>query len=316
MAAFRRALLLYNPVSGGRTANREQTLAQVAEILRSAGGELAVEPTRGAGTAGDQARAAIERGCDTVFVCGGDGTVLDALQGIVHSQAVLGVLPLGTGNILAADLGLPRNTVEAARRLLSFEPRRIPVGHICCSGGSVSRYFSVAAGVGVHAELIYRCSAELKQTQGRAAYYLAGFKLFLRHEFVPFEVEITDVNGKCETRTVMELLAMRVRSFGGPLSRWPRGGALDAPYLQLVVLANCKRRAMFRYALNAIQGKARQTLGQDETVSFIHARHVVCRSLLSDTRIRVQADGDFLGTMPAELSIIPHALNLLMPVHY
>ena len=112
-----KAFVIYNPQSGRRRGLREQKVRQAAEVLRSAGVDVAVAPTQCAGSAGEQVRAAIAEGCDTVIACGGDGTVHEVLQGVAGTDASLGLIPLGTGNALAYDLGLPSDLAEAARVL-------------------------------------------------------------------------------------------------------------------------------------------------------------------------------------------------------
>src|SRR5690242_17762213 len=114
---MRKAVLIYNPFSG------RHNVAQVhaaRDVLRAAGLDAEAVATRAAGSAGEQAREAVAQGCDTVFACGGDGTVNEVLQGIIGSQAALGVIPLGTANALAADLGLSGDAATAAQKALSF----------------------------------------------------------------------------------------------------------------------------------------------------------------------------------------------------
>src|SRR5208283_4251374 len=119
--------------------------------------------------------AAIEAGCDAVFACGGDGTVFETLQGVAGSTAMMGVIPLGTGNVLAHDLGLAARPERAAAQILDFAPQTIALGRIQTVGRS--RFFTVAAGVGVHAELLYRANARAKQRGGYLAYYTHGARL-------------------------------------------------------------------------------------------------------------------------------------------
>ncbi len=316
MRDFRKGLLLYNPVSGVRFSGRKHTMADVATLLRYFVQEIQVEPTQRPGSAGRQAAEAIRNGCEAVFVCGGDGTVFDALQGVVGTEAALGVIPSGTGNVLATDLGLPRDTMKATRCLLGFRPRRVAVGRIVCNHGTLLRYFSVAGGVGVHAEMVYRSSAKAKQAGGVRAYYFAGFDLLFRHRFIPFEIEACDMDGQTHRETVLEMMGMRVSSFGGMLSRWHPGSALHKPHLQVVVLRRSNRLAMLRYAAAAILGLARpeKHIGDEADFGFLPARRVVCRPLAGESdRIKVQADGELLGYMPAEIEIVPDALTLLMP---
>ncbi len=94
---MRKAILLHNPFSGPLRSRRTADIEQVLDVLRSGGVDAFDAPTRAAGSAAQQVKEAIADGCDTVFACGGDGTVHDVLQGLVGTQAALGVIPLGHG---------------------------------------------------------------------------------------------------------------------------------------------------------------------------------------------------------------------------
>ncbi|PSH04266.1 MAG: hypothetical protein CXZ00_07845 [Acidobacteria bacterium] len=314
MPAFNKALLLFNPVSGANLKARAAVMRRVAEIFRRAGVEVVVEPTQNRGSAGNQARAAINNGCDAVFACGGDGTVFDILQGVAESTAMMGVIPLGTGNVLAHDLGLGDRAERAAAQILRYVPQRISLGRIQSSG--CSRFFTVAAGVGVHAELIYRANARAKQRGGYLAYYANGCRLLFRHDFVPFGVEITTSDNQVIHTTSLELVAMRVRSFGGPLRRWRPGSSLLSPDLRLMLLKNASRSHMLQYTLQALTGLAPyDEIGTPDTdFLFVSAKAVTCH--LPSTQaahLRVQADGEVLSPPPTRISMIPDALTLLLP---
>jgi YegS/Rv2252/BmrU family lipid kinase len=314
MPAFHKALLLFNPVSGAHLEVRTATMRRLAEIFRRAGVEVTVHATQARGSAGQQAKEAIHAGYDAVFACGGDGTVFDVLQGVAETSAMMGVIPLGTGNVLAHDLGLAGRPEQAAAQLLSFTPHTISLGHV--DTGGRSRFFTVAAGVGVHAELLYRANARAKQRGGYLAYYSHGARLLFRHAFVPFPVKITTGEGKIIETTALELVAMRVRSFGGPLRHWRPGSSLLSDDLRLVLLRNSSRAHMLRYTLQALTGIAPfDGLEKPEAdLCFVSAKSVVCH--VPDARasqLRVQADGELLGPTPTTISIIPKGLTLLMP---
>jgi diacylglycerol kinase family enzyme len=313
MPAFHKALLLFNPVAGAHLEVRTATVRRIAEVFRRAGVEVTVEATQARGSAGRQARAAISAGCDAVFACGGDGTVFDVLQGVAESPAMMGVIPLGTGNVLAHDLGLAGKPERSAAQLLEFVPQTISLGRIETGGRSC--FFTVAAGVGVHAELLYRANARAKQRGGYLAYYSQGVRLLFRHAFVPFPLEITTRGGKIIETTALELVAMRVRSFGGPLRNWRPGSSLLSDDLRLVLLRNSSRAHMLRYSLQALTGIAPydELETPEADLSFIYAKSVVCHA--PDGRaaqLRVQADGELLGPTPTTISIIPKGLTLLM----
>lgn len=227
---------------------------------------------------------------------------------------MMGVIPLGTGNVLAHDLGLAARPERAASQILNFTPHTISLGRIESVGRS--RFFTVAAGVGVHAELLYRANARIKQRGGYLAYYTHGMRLLFRHAFVPFPVEITTNEGKLVETTALELVAMRVRSFGGPLSHWRPGSSLLSSELRLVLLRNSSRAHILRYTLQALTGMAPYDglENPDADLSFVSAMSVNC--LPPDahaSELRVQADGEVLGPTPARISIVPQALTLLVP---
>jgi diacylglycerol kinase family enzyme len=314
MPAFEKALLLYNPVSGAHLERRAAVVRRVSEVLRRAGVTVRVEATRARGSAGEQARTAISQGCDAVIACGGDGTVFEVLQGMAETPAMMGVIPLGTGNVLAHDLGLAGNPERAAAQLLNYAPRLIALGKIVAAGRS--RYFTVAAGVGVHAEMIYRANARAKQRGGYFAYYTEGLGLLFRHPFVPFPVEITTGDGEVIHTTALELVAMRVRSFGGPLRYWRPGSSLLLPELRLVLLRNPSRAHILRYSLQALTGMAPfdGLEATDADFSFVFAQSVRCFAPpMRSSELRVQADGELLGPSPVDISIVQGALTLLIP---
>jgi diacylglycerol kinase (ATP) len=313
MARFRKAVLLYNPVSGGHT-DRAAQIKAVAEILCPIADEFIVEPTLHAGSGEQQARVAVLAGCDLVIAAGGDGTIFEILQGVANTNTALAVLPFGTGNVLAVDVALPFEPIAAARLLLNYEPRRIAVGHIV-STGREPKYFTVAAGVGVHAELIYNSGTAAKKRTGILAYYISGIKLLFAHRFVPFSVEITTPEGRVIHDEILEMVAMRVSSFGRWLRRWRPGARLAAPYMQLVLLKESSRFAMARYIFGALTGRAyrKDMSSRSADVTFVSATRVRCAPIHHAERIRSQADGEMLGEMPVELEILPNALTLLMP---
>ena len=103
---MRRVALIYNPASGQHSRGRRAAIDKALAVLREAGVEAEALETLAPGSAGVLAEEAARRGCDTVIACGGDGTVHEVLQSLAGTQVALGVVPLGTANALAANLGL------------------------------------------------------------------------------------------------------------------------------------------------------------------------------------------------------------------
>jgi diacylglycerol kinase (ATP) len=312
---MRKAILLYNPLSGRR---RDQRLADVQSVLgalQAAGVEAAAAPTSAAGEASAQVRVAITEGCDTVFACGGDGTVHDILQGVVGTDAALAIIPLGTANSLAHDLDLPLLPAKAAAVALRGQRRRISVGRIAYDDFQqqpASRYFIVNVGIGVDAAVFYKLSAPAKRRLGLGAYYAKAMQLWLTHKMEPFAVEFAEASGICRAE-VSQLLAVRIRNFGGALRELAPGASLDRNDLRLVLFRNSSRVAYLRYVVRGLLGTRWRVPGIELVDTLEASCHSLEGGLAMKSRIFVEADGELVGTLPARISIVPDAVTLLAP---
>ena len=312
---MRKAALFYNPLSGRRKKYRVQDVETAASILRSAGIEVEVAPTRAASDAAAQVRMALREGFDTIIACGGDGTIHDVLQGLAGKQARLGIIPLGTANAMAHDLRLPMNVAGAARALLTAVPRRIAVGKIeyrSFNDLPASRYFTVAAGVGVDAHLFYKLNRLIKDRMGMLAYYSKATHLWLTHRMRYFEAEFSaNGGGTRKEERLSEMLAVRINYFGGVLRELAPGASLARNDMRLVLCRTGNRALYLAYVFRGILGLPHGVPG----IILAHADQVTCRSAPGEKpeNIYVEADGELLGRLPITLSIMPDALTVLVP---
>jgi diacylglycerol kinase family enzyme len=276
----------------------------VAAILRNNGHNLTVVPTRGRGTAGVIAREHITGGADLIVVAGGDGTINEAAEGMLHSAVPLAILPGGTANVLAKEIGLGTRIERAAARLEECRPRRISVGHLTSDGGRVSRHFLLMAGVGFDAYVVHHVDGELKSRTGKFAYWVAGMRL-LGRRLEEFHV---DIGG--EKRLSSFALVSKVRNYGGDFEI-ARSVRLCDDQFEVVLFEG---RHMARYLCH-FAGMMLNRLSTMKGVSVLRADCV----MLSDPQGRcvyVQIDGEFAGRLPAEIRIVPDALTLLTPPGY
>jgi diacylglycerol kinase (ATP) len=317
---MRRAALIYNPASGTQPNHRASVIrAAVIEdamaVLRKAGVEAEAVATTAPGSAAEQVAESVRNGCDTIIACGGDGTVHEVLQSVACSNTVLGVLPLGTANALAQDLGLPLSPVKAAQRLLESQAVRVSAGRISFrdqQGATCTRYFTVAAGIGADAQLMYRLDAQLKRRFGYALYAVEGLRILATHPFPLFEAAFTTSHGKKpKVEAVSQLLAVRIRNFGGMLQNFAPGATLTRADLRLVAFKTRSRWDYMRF-LAAVLGRRQTFKGK---IELLDALSVECRPLNGSTeRMFVEADGELLGGLPVRIDIVPDALTLLIPL--
>jgi len=315
---MRKASLLYNARSGGRRNRREADLREALQILADAGVQASLMRTQSSADAAEQASKAILEGCDTVLACGGDGTVHDVLQGMVGSRVALGVIPMGTANALAHDLGIPFEPSKAVRAALNAEPKRIAVGRVSVNGldgNRRTRYFTVAVGIGVDAHLFYKLHSGTKQRLGMAAYYAKAWHLWFTHRMERFQVHLSPGAPDEALRTgVTEMLAVRIRNFGGMLQELAPGASLEREDLRVVL---CQTSSRFSYLLYVIRGLLRGSW-RVPGVELVHSHALRCHTKdvsKSDRncQVYVEADGELVGTLPAEITILPDALTILAP---
>jgi diacylglycerol kinase (ATP) len=315
---MRKVALLYNARSGGRRKHRKSDLQQIQQVLAGAKVDAVLVVTQSSSDAADQARKAIAEGCDTVFACGGDGTVHDVLQAIVGTRVALGVVPMGTANALAHDLGLPLEPAKAVKAVIEGQSRRIAVGRVQVrglDGKPTIRYFTVAVGVGVDAHLFYKLHAGLKQRMGMAAYYHKAWHLWFTHSMERFVVSCGNEDMSSERADVTEMLAVRIRNFGGALQELAPGASLERNDLRVVTCRSSSRLAYLSYVTRSLLRANWSVPG----VELAYSEKVRCdygprnaNDLTEANRVYVEADGELVGTLPAEVTIVPDALTLLV----
>lgn len=309
---MQRATILFNPNSGRH--GRKAELAHAIGIIQLAGVRTDLTVCHSSEEATIHARYAVAAGSDTVIACGGDGTAHDILQSLAGTPVALAILPFGTANALAHDLGIPLRPSAAAHALVNGKIRRVPLGRIeyhDFSGKPAQRYFTVAAGVGVDAHLFYKLNRDLKKQAGMAAYYLKAWNLWATHRMRKFEVEYSNGSGAKSQATLTELLAVRIRFFGNILRKLVPGASLDHPHLRAVMCRTDSRNAYLQYVAGALLGWRRNIQGID----LVSASEITCHLPQDADRVYVEADGELLGRLPARMTMQPDALSLIVPAN-
>jgi diacylglycerol kinase (ATP) len=311
---MKKLLLLYNPASGQRRSRRAELISRVAAVFRAAGIEVEQCATTHAGSAVEQVQQAAAA-FDTVIACGGDGTANEALNGLMQSgsQAALGVVPLGSGNLLATDLRLPTTALAAAQAILRYSSREIRPGVITSQGnsGRQRRYFLVAAGVGADADLMYRTAVEVKERWGRKAYFIEMARMTLRRRFPMFNVEWADENGTSHHEKIALAMAIRAQRFPGILRRVRLGSELTRNEYRLMLFKTDQVRHFLNYFASVASGFNWRV--RDVEVVATNWFRCTPLQLAPSARIHAEADGELLGHLPVEVSIAEKTFRLLMP---
>jgi diacylglycerol kinase (ATP) len=283
-------LIIHNPTAGRR---RRGLLARVSAALHAAGLGLETAATERRGDAVRLARAARDRA--TIAVAGGDGTINEAINGLAGGRARLALIPLGTANVLAAELGLPDDAEGLARIAAGGTVRAINLGEAALPGKK--RRFSMMAGVGFDAHVVAHVPLGLKRATGKLAYGWQMLVEWLRLKPTRYRVIADGAVFDCASAIVA-----KGRFYAGRYVAAPEA-SLDRASFELVLFEKGGRLAVLRYALALGLGRLHKARG----VRIVTARDI---SIAGDRQEPVHADGDMIGTLPARFSIAKERLQV------
>lgn len=301
--------IIANPFSGGGRAGR--LARRVAERLRRRGRRVEVHETR---FPGDARRSAAESGGWAALGCGGgDGTVNEVVNGLPETGAPpLFMIPGGTANVLAKELGLPRRAQDVARLVEEGRAVAWDLGRERASG----RRFLLFAGAGYDAHVVHVFHAVRRRPAGvgtssfwnMVRYVIWGLKSILGYPIPRIAVRL---DGALLTREAAWVHVANVASYGGPLVFTPRARPDDGRFEVLVQHAR-RHRDILRVFWAALLARLFGRMPRMRDVTFHAARQVQLES--ADGRpVPVEVDGDPGGFLPAEFEILPGAVRILAP---
>jgi YegS/Rv2252/BmrU family lipid kinase len=286
--------VIYNPVAGPKIVSR---IDRVHALLSARGIPFEVEKTAAPGDAAILAREAAHSGADAIIAVGGDGTVNEAANGLAGSATRLAVVPHGTGNVFAQEVGLP-GTVEGCLDLLD-KGRTIEVPLPRADG----RYFVLVASAGFDAEVVERMTHKGKNILGIGAYALAGMAQLMRSQ-PPLWLEFP---GR-ERMEAQAVIVCKGRMYGGGVTLAPEC-RLEGNSFQVVALKKTGRWAIVRFAVSALRG----THASSPAVHIREAQSVLVRSRIPSA---AQADGEYLGPLPVRFEMTDVKLRIVVPAGY
>ena len=294
----RKATLISNPKTG-RYASRRRPVEELAAQLESLGVKVDVRLTQGPGDATEIAARAARNGSSDVIVAGGDGTINEAIQGMAGTKARLAIIPRGTGNVLARELGLPLDDEQALRIAAQGKSRQIYLGLAIDENTNESRYFILMAGIGLDASVVKRVQPSLKKRIGKGAFWVSGLSHLATWNPRPF---ILEINGHRYTSTFAAI--GKAARYGGDLAITP-GARLDQPEFEVCIIDT---RSRLRY-LHLLSQAMRTGMPRDTPeVKFVNAVTIKAHG-----DAHVQIDGELIGHLPMRFEIAPHSLDIIVP---
>lgn len=295
--ANRRATLISNPKTGRYTARR-RTSHELASQLESLGVRVDLKLTSGPGDATEIAARAARNGSSDVIVAGGDGTINEVIQGIAGTKARLGIIPRGTGNVLARELGLPLDGEEATVVAARGKSQTIYLGLAIDENTNKRRHFVLMAGIGLDASVVRGVQPSLKKRIGKGAFWLSGLSHLATWNPRRFTLEIEN-----EKYTATFAAIGKAAKYGGDLSITP-GARLDQREFEICIIETMSR---FRY-LSLLSHAMREGMRDKPEVQFVKAT-----SVRAYGDAQVQVDGELIGRLPMRFEIAPHSLDVIIP---
>jgi diacylglycerol kinase (ATP) len=302
-----KAVLIYNPAAGPRDARR--SLKRISSYLKRRGWSVELQMTQGPGEASSLARAAAQANYDVAIVAGGDGTIGEAVNGLVGTQTALGVLPMGTANVLARQLGIPISILthpsrleEAADGLAKGNIRLVDVGQII--GQANDRYFLCWAGIGLDAQVTTKMEPRSQHTRRLGILPYAIAAVMVARDFQGVRTRVSLDGSVVRGRTLLTLVS-NIRQYGAVFNI-ARDARIDDGLLDVFVFNGLG----FPYAARHLLKIITQRHLRDPQVVYRQARHI---EVQTEWAVPVQVDGDPVAATPITLKMVPRALGILVP---
>ena len=310
-ASGRRLLVIHNPVAGRR---RRKRFWEVLELLERDGNELTLHMTEAQGDAIAFAREIAPGDTDLVVAAGGDGTINEVANGLVPgglekggrpAPAPLAIVPLGTSNVLAAEIGLSPKPVAVARTIREGATARVSLGRFAGPGPLMDERpaFLLMAGVGVDAQAVAGVETALKRRFAQGAYVWAGLKAVLASRGQRYLLEVDGARHEAAWAVVA-----KAGRYGGPFLLAPRA-RLDEPHFEVCLFDRGGLGAMALYGSALVLGLLPRAPG----FTSVLGERVRISALAAEGAEPLQCDGDDMARLPVEIEVLPDALDLVVP---
>ncbi len=286
-------VIIYNPIAGRR---RIAALWRVVDVLIANGLQPRIAETQSAGHATLLAREAAGTNERIVVAAGGDGTIAEVAAGLLGSTSSLGIIPLGTANVLSHELGLPHHAKAIAAALAFGRTRTLWPG--VAEGTDGDRVFVQMLGVGLDAQVVHRVSHRLKRAIGRQAYTLQTLREIGRYDYLPIRVTLDGIATEAAS-----VVVSKGRFYGGAYTLAPQARCSE-PGFSVALFRNSGARAALGYGAALVLDR----LGRAHSLELVRAARI---EILGGTQ-PAQADGDPAGMTPIAIRDADTALPVVV----
>ena len=290
-----RVMAIFNPLAGGGAKRRDVPL--IIDAMRGLGYEVDECPTKAVGDGIQLARRGVQEGYDLICAIGGDGTVNETINGLAGSDVPLMIVPTGTVNVLAMELGIPLEPPDAVRLLEIGNLSWIDLGM------AGDRYFGLMAGIGMDAAVVASLNPTMKKAFREAAFAVHGLATYLTHEEP--QIRVT-----CPEMTVDGYFAVFGNSsnYAGAFGITPLADMRDG-LLDVCVLKDKSFLSTFSYWTAAlINAHIRHP-----NVAYFRTERAQISTVEEGKEVLVQTDGEVAGALPLECRVVPRALRVVVP---
>ena len=289
-------VLISNPIAYKASGHK---VAKASYYLQSKGYTVESLITEKKGDAEELARKAIEKSPAFIIAAGGDGTFNEVINGIAGSEIPMAILPLGTTNVLAKELGIPETVESSMDVAIKGIPRVVSLGKITLERGSPkARYFCTMLGIGFDAMAVFGLNKTFKKISGKGAHIYSGMKA-LSH-FHP--AELTFTIGEKRYAGFSAVIGKGAK-YGGHFKITPDARLTD-PNLYICIFKGRKRLDIFRYVMGVLT---------KSHLRFKDIEYLMAQKIQVDGCAHVQVDGDYLGMSPAFIETAPETVRLIYP---
>lgn len=292
-APFHRALLVANPISG--RGQGESVATELAAGLRERGVACDIHVTQGRGDARARLRCIEPDNVDLVVSIGGDGTLREVFSGLLDPRIPVGVIPLGTANVLSLDLGLPRDVDGALEILCAKKTVAIDVFDV---NGQLA---FLVAGAGFDGDAVHEVEAHRKGPITKWSYVSAGLRALRKYREPALEVEL---DGRPLLGTYGWVIVSNMIHYAGCM-RLSTDRVLDDGLLEVYLFRRADRRHLLAHGVRGLTGRL-----PGGGCELVRARRVAIRS---PEPVACQVDGDARGTTPLEIEVTGQQFRVLVP---